>query len=48
MLGTQNGYQKTRQTELVKKKTIMYHKNQPVLIKTGHYPQFLPEFKLNL
>ena len=33
MLGTQNGYQNTRQTELVKKNTIIYHENQPVIIK---------------
>ena len=44
MLGSQNGYQNTRQAELVKKNIIIYHLNQPVLIK----PVIILNFKEKL
>ena len=44
MLGTQNGYQNTRQAELVKKNTTIYHLNQPVPIK----PVIILNFKEKL
>ena len=44
MLGTQNGYQNTRQAELVKKNIIIYHLNQPVPIK----PVIILNFKEKL